>query len=113
MNRLLWISRFGLVFTFVACSSNSPNAPDGTGSGGTTSARPPLVTSEPGAYWKTDAMLTESTGTATVTVNDTQAAQTWEGFGGAFNELGWSVLTTQAMKDQALKLLFSSTDGAA
>src|SRR5262249_11139557 len=32
---------------------------------------------------------------------------------GAFNELGWSVLTTKDMQDQAIKLLFSSTDGAA
>jgi len=73
---------------------------------------PPLVTSASGAYWKTDGMLTDSTAAATVTVNDTMVAQTWEGFGGSFNELGWSVLTTQAMKDTAIRLLFSATDGA-
>ena len=28
-------------------------------------------------------------------VNDANAYQTWEGFGGAFNEKGWSYLTSQ------------------
>lgn len=55
--------------------------------------------------------MTEGTGNATVTVNDT-AAQTWEGFGGAFNERGWSYLNSDALKTEAIKLLFSSTDGA-
>ena len=39
-------------------------------------------------------------------MNDANAYQTWEGFGGAFNEKGWSYLTSQQMKDQALALLF-------
>ncbi len=73
---------------------------------------PPLVTSASGAYWKTDGMLTESTANATVTVNDTQAAQKWDGFGGAFNELGWSFLSSATLQTQALTLLFSATDGA-
>jgi glucosylceramidase len=71
---------------------------------------PPLVTSANGAYWKTDGMLADSTAAATVTVNSTEA-QTWEGFGGSFNELGWTVLTSQAMKDEAIKLLFDAADG--
>ena len=74
---------------------------------------PPLVTSASGAYWKTDGMLTESTAAATVTINDTQAQQTWDGFGAAFNEKGWDALTSQQMKDDAMRLLFSATDGAA
>jgi glucosylceramidase len=74
---------------------------------------PPLVTSAPGAYWKTDGALTDSTAAATVTVNDTMALQKWDGFGGAFNELGWSFLTTSELQQQALKLLFSASDGAA
>src|SRR6185295_179303 len=57
----------------------------GTGAGGSTTATSTLVTSASGAYWKTGTW-TESTGTATVTVNDANAYQTWEGFGGAFNE---------------------------
>jgi glucosylceramidase len=63
------------------------------------------VTSASGAYWKTGTW-TEVTSTANVTVNDSSTAQTWEGFGGAFNELGWSVLSSKAMQDQAIKLLF-------
>src|SRR6266496_833556 len=76
------------------------------GSGGTTAAASALVTSASGAYWKTGTW-TESTASATVTVNDATSYQTWEGFGGAFNEKGWSYLTTQQMKDQAISLLFA------
>ncbi len=75
---------------------------------------PRLVTSAANAYWKTDGMLTEvTTGTADVTVNDASAAQTWEGFGGAFNEMGWKYLMTlsEADRNTALKLLFGD-DGA-
>jgi glucosylceramidase len=72
---------------------------------------PPLVTSASGAYWKTDAMPMDSTANATVTVNDT-AGQTWEGFGGAFNELGWKFLSTPEMQAEAIKLLFSAAEGA-
>jgi len=86
----------------------------GSGSAGAPPAvtLPPLVTSASGAYWKTDGMLTESTAAATVTVTDTAVAQKWEGFGAAFNELGWTYLTTPALQTQAIKLLFSATDGA-
>jgi len=73
-----------------------------------------LVTSAPGAYWKTDAPLTEVTGAAAdVTVDDTAAAQIWEGFGGSFNEAGWSVLSllSAADRDRAINLLYGA-DGA-
>jgi glucosylceramidase len=73
---------------------------------------PPLVTSAPGAYWQTDGALTESTESANVTVEDTATAQTWEGFGTSFNELGWSFLTSTQMQNQAVTLLFSASDGA-
>ena len=79
------------------------------GSGGATTAANTLVTSASGSYWKSGTW-TEVTSTATVTVDDTKASQTWEGFGGAFNEKGWSYLTTKAMQDQAIQLLFG-TDG--
>jgi len=78
--------------------------------GGSASSNPQLVTSASGSFWKTGTW-TESTGTATVTVTDASTAQTWEGFGGAFNEMGWSYLTTKALQDQALQLLYG-TDGA-
>jgi len=74
---------------------------------------PPLVTSAEGAYWQKSDALTEATGTADVTVNDAVVGQKWDGFGGAFNELGWSYLTSQDMVDQAIALLFSASDGAA
>jgi glucosylceramidase len=66
-----------------------------------------LVTSEPNAYWKTDATWTEVDGEpADVIVDDSSEAQVWEGFGGAFSERGWDCLTTQALRDEAMTLLF-------
>jgi glucosylceramidase len=83
-----------------------------TGTGGSaTTPSSVLVTSAAGNFWKMGSW-TETTASATVTVNDTTVNQKWEGFGGAFNELGWKVLTSQAMQTQALTLLFSPTDGA-
>jgi len=95
----------------VGSAGSGPTA----GSAGTpvTVTLPPLVTSAVGAYWKTDGALTESTAAATVTVNDTAMAQKWEGFGAAFNEIGWNVLTSATMQADAIKYLFSATDGAA
>ena len=46
-----------------------------------------------------------------MTVDDTFAAQTWEGFGGAFHEMGWNQLSTKALQDEAMGLLFGA-DGA-
>jgi glucosylceramidase len=73
-----------------------------------------LVTSAPGAYWQTDGMLTEvASGNADVTVDDGSIAQVWEGFGGAFNEMGWDVLSllSDTDRDTALHLLYGA-DGA-
>ena len=88
----------------------NPGGAAATGSanpgGGATSTNT-LITSASGAYWKTSTW-TEVTSTATVTVNDTSTSQTWDGFGGAFNEKGWSYLTTQTMKDQAIQALFGN-----
>lgn len=77
------------------------------GGPGTPAATNALVTSAQGAYWKTSTW-TEATGTATVTVNDAKTFQTWDGFGGAFNEMGWNFLTTKALQDQAIQLLFGN-----
>jgi glucosylceramidase len=80
----------------------------------TTDSTPTLVTSEPGAYWKTDGQLALVTdGNADLTVDDTVTAQTWEGFGGAFNELGWAYLSllSQSDRDTAIRLLYGA-DGA-
>jgi len=78
-------------------------------SGGVTCQAPTctLVTSTDGAYFTTDVPVIEVTSDpADVTVAESAVAQTWEGFGGAFNERGWSVLTTAELQDEALSLLF-------
>jgi glucosylceramidase len=82
----------------------------GTGGGGTPMPANVLVTSANNAFWKTDTW-TDGTSNANVTVNDTSTAQTWEGFGGAFNELGWKYLSTTEMQTKAVQLLFGD-DGA-
>jgi glucosylceramidase len=53
-----------------------------------------------------------TSGTADVTVNDSSTSQTWDGFGGTFNEVGWNVLSmlSQSDRDRAMRLLFG-TDG--
>ncbi|HYQ25809.1 MAG TPA: glycoside hydrolase, partial [Polyangiaceae bacterium] len=79
----------------------------GSGTAGGPAVSNVLITSAAGAYWKTGT-LAEGAGTATVTVNAANSFQTWDGFGGAFNELGWSYLTTKALQDQALQLLFGN-----
>jgi glucosylceramidase len=81
---------------------------------GTPLTEPTLITSAPGAYWKTDGQLTEvTTGNADVTVDDTSPAQIWEGFGGSFNEMGWNDLSllSEADRAAAIDLLFGA-DGA-
>ena len=73
-----------------------------------------LVTSAPNAYWNTDRHADRRRpATAEVTVNDATTMQTWEGFGGAFNEMGWNYLQmlSQADRDRAMQLLFGA-DGA-
>jgi glucosylceramidase len=82
----------------------------GAGAGGGAGAAPTpdaLVTSAQGAYWATGT-FTDSTASATVTIDTSKTNQTWDGFGGAFNEMGWSYLTSKAMQDEALQLLFGA-----
>jgi len=75
---------------------------------------PLLVTSANNALWQKGTITTASGGTATITVNDSQVHQTFLGFGGAFNEKGWSFLSQLSADDQAtaMKLLFDAADGA-
>jgi glucosylceramidase len=105
-------------------TAGTPAETGGSGGGAAGTSGPPagtggadvpstvLVTSAKDAYWKTGTWTEATSGSATVTVNDGSAAQTWDGFGGAFNELGWKFLDSKDMQDQAVKLLFSATDGA-
>jgi glucosylceramidase len=83
------------------------------GTGGTAAAAPLLFTSAPGAYWK-PATATTVTTTVDMMVTDTTTYQTWDGFGGAFNEMGWDNLQQLSAtdRDSAIKLLFDATDGA-
>jgi len=86
-----------------------------TGSGGAAPDLPALVISGPNSYWKTDTTPTNPTsGNADVTVNDGTTYQTWDGMGGAFNEMGWDDLMqlSDSDRDHAIKLLFSPTEGA-
>jgi len=83
----------------------------GSAATGGSSSQPTTVckTSANNNLWK-DATVSTGSGTADVTVGTTEG-QTWEGFGGAFNEKGWIALASGA-RTQAMTLLFSSTDGA-
>jgi glucosylceramidase len=92
---------------------NGACVPPDTNPCGTTETSSTLVTSAPDAYWKTDGQLTDATGSASVTVNETATAQTWEGFGGSFNEMGWSYLSmlSPSDRDAAIHLLYGA-DGA-
>jgi len=96
------------------CNGTCLASSDATACPGTPGDAPMLVTSAPGAYWQTGGALTEVTaGGADVTVDDASTAQTWEGFGGAFNEIGWNVLSMLDDGDRqtALQLLYGA-DGA-
>jgi glucosylceramidase len=66
-----------------------------------------VVSSAEDAYWTANVPVVEvTTDTADVTVDEGAVAQIWEGFGGAFNERGWSYLTAHGLQDEALTLLF-------
>jgi glucosylceramidase len=80
------------------------------GTGGDEPPMPALVTSTNGS-WATSTWTEAPSATADVTVDETTSFQTWEGFGGAFHEMGWNLLTTSALENEALSLLFGS-DGA-
>jgi len=88
-----------------AASGGSTGMAGSSGVAGAPAVTNALVTSASGAYWKT-ATWTEGTGTANVTVNAANTFQTWDGFGGAFNEMGWNFLSTKALQDQAIQMLF-------
>jgi glucosylceramidase len=77
------------------------------GAGGSAPPANALVTSANGIW--TSASWTETSGdSADVTVNDSVEAQTWEGFGGAFHEMGFNLLTTSELVDEAMSLLFGA-----
>jgi glucosylceramidase len=64
------------------------------------------ITSAPDAYWKTATVADSTSETVDVTIDASAVAQTWEGFGASFNEMGWNYLTTKALQDEAIQLCF-------
>jgi glucosylceramidase len=89
-------------------------SPDGGWPAPTAGAEPKLVTSAPDAYWQAGTWSETSSGTPDLTVHDSTICQTWSGFGGAFNEAGWDVLSLlePSERDRAMQLLFDPKDGA-
>ncbi len=84
-----------------------------TATGGGTSTGPLFITSAQNAYWKTGQVTTLASGTANITVDDTTKYQSWSGFGGCFNEMGWDALSVVSSQiPAAMKLLFDAQDGA-
>jgi glucosylceramidase len=71
-----------------------------------------LFVSGKGSYWQT-VTPTEGSGSATITVNESQKNQNWLGLGGCFNEKGWEALQKLSAgdRDKAIKLLFDANDG--
>jgi glucosylceramidase len=92
-----------LAVVVAACCVSSANA-----AGAAPGANPSIVciTSAPGAYWQTATCSDSTADAADVTVNESAVAQTWDGFGGSFNEMGWNYLTTKALQDEAIQACF-------
>lgn len=76
---------------------------------------PSLVVSSNTAMWTEGEVEVVTAGTPNFTVDSTQTYQTWLGFGGTFNEKGWTALSelSAADRETAMKLLFSKAEGAA
>ncbi len=95
-------------------AGGTTGAAGGSGAGGAVVVEPKLITSGQGAYWKTGTWTELPSAIADLTVNDTTVKQTWNGFGGTFNEAGWNVLSmlSASDRDQAMHLLFDAQNGA-
>jgi len=100
-------------------SDGSPGDADqacqqGCPTGESTGAEPKLITSGENAYWKESAWTELPDGEADLTVDESTTYQTWLGFGGTFNEVGWDVLSllSPPERDCAMKLLFDPKTGA-
>ncbi len=95
-------------------SSGSAGQPGTGGGSGGASPAPELMTSGPGAYWMPGQVNKVTTGTAGLVIDQNTKYQRFDGFGGAFNEMGWdalSVLTADQVTN-AMKLLFDAQAGA-
>jgi glucosylceramidase len=85
----------------------------GAAPAGSSGSEPRLITSGENAYWQTGTVMDLTSGTADLTLNESSLQQTWDGFGGTFNEAGWDAMTQidAAERDRAIRLLFSQTEG--
>lgn len=74
-----------------------------------------VVSSNTGGMWNEGEVEVVTAGTPNFTVDTSKTAQTWLGFGGTFNEKGWTALLelSEADRETAMKLLFSKAEGAA
>jgi glucosylceramidase len=72
------------------------------------------MTSANNALWQKGTIAVATSGTPTITLNDSDTHQKFLGFGGCFNEKGWSYLSQLSASDQAkaLALLYDANDGA-
>ncbi|WP_437585346.1 glycoside hydrolase family 30 protein [Sorangium sp. So ce1000] len=82
--------------------------------GGPPVVEPTLITSGPNDYWKIGMPTEVTSGNADVTVDEATKYQRWDGFGGAFNEMGWNMLSmlSESERQRAIKLLFDAQEGA-
>ena len=72
------------------------------------------MTSGPNAYWTAGQVTVVTSGTADLNVDKSTTYQSWAGFGGAFNEMGWDALSVLTSDDvaNAMSLLFNPQSGA-
>lgn len=128
------LAALGLLAACVACEEEGGSgSPGGAGAAGAAGAMPEvggaggagecsgvagscdptgaiIITSAEDDYWQLGQVTEVTSGDADVTVDDGAEAQTWEGFGGCFTELGWVYLSELSEDDQerAIELLFGS-----
>jgi glucosylceramidase len=71
------------------------------------------MTSAQNAYWVKGQATQVTSGTADLNVDKNTTYQSWDGFGGTFNEMGWDALSVVSSEiPNALKYLFHATEGA-
>lgn len=84
------------------------------GTGGSPAVdEPSLVTSAEGAYWQTGEVTAGAAGPATLTVNTAGGGVNWAGFGGTFNQKGWTALLAlnETDRNAVMQLLFDANAG--
>jgi glucosylceramidase len=101
--------------TTASAPSETPVASGDGVTSGEVRPRPPvssaLATSVNGVWTMNANWVEAPDATVDVTVDASVERQHWEGFGGAFEEMGWAQLSTSALQTEAMELLFGA-DGA-